>query len=80
MNGHAPFLPDASTLRFIESEIAAGRYATASEVIHAALRLLKKESEMKSDLIKLLKEGEDSGMMDETDVRERLSKLRLRYK
>lgn len=80
MNSPVPFIPEESIFRFIESEIAAGRYATATEVIHAALLLLKKESEMKVNLNNLLQEGEDSGMMDETAVRNHLTKIRSQYK
>jgi antitoxin ParD1/3/4 len=46
---------------FISQQIAEGRYASTSEVIRAALRLLEDNEQKLATLRKLLKEGENSG-------------------
>lgn len=46
---------------FIARQIAEGRYASASEVVRAALRLLEDNEQKISTLRKLLEEGEKSG-------------------
>jgi antitoxin ParD1/3/4 len=47
--------------RFISKQIAEGRYASTSEVVRAALRLLEDNEQKLATLRKLLKEGENSG-------------------
>lgn len=46
---------------FIAQQIAKGRYASASEVMRAALRLLEDNEQKIATLRKLLDEGENSG-------------------
>jgi antitoxin ParD1/3/4 len=46
---------------FIAQQIAEGRYASASEVMRAALRLLEDNEQKIATLRKLLDEGENSG-------------------
>jgi antitoxin ParD1/3/4 len=46
---------------FISKQIAEGRYASSSEVVRAALRLLEDNEQKLATLRKLLKEGENSG-------------------
>lgn len=46
---------------FIAQQIANGRYASASEVIRAALRLLEDNEQKIATLRRLLEEGENSG-------------------
>lgn len=46
---------------FIESEVAKGRYASASEVVRASLRLLEEREAQLASLRTALMEGEDSG-------------------
>lgn len=46
---------------FIAQQIAEGRYASASEVMRAALRLLEDNEKKIATLRKLLDEGENSG-------------------
>lgn len=46
---------------FISKQIAEGRYASTSEVVRAALRLLEDNEQKLATLRKLLKEGENSG-------------------
>lgn len=46
---------------FIAQQIAEGRYASASEVVRAALRLFEDSERKTAVLRKLLEEGEKSG-------------------
>ena len=46
---------------FISKQIAEGRYASTSEVVRAALRLLEANEQKLATLRKLLKEGVNSG-------------------
>ncbi|MFT4203423.1 MAG: type II toxin-antitoxin system ParD family antitoxin [Chitinophagaceae bacterium] len=46
---------------FINEQIKNGKYASASEVVRAALRMFEQEETKKTELIKALKKGEDSG-------------------
>ena len=46
---------------FVEAEIANGRYASASEVVRAGLRLLEEREAHLTHLRNALREGEDSG-------------------
>ncbi|MCR9256825.1 MAG: type II toxin-antitoxin system ParD family antitoxin [Alphaproteobacteria bacterium] len=55
--------------RFIAGELEKGRYASASEVIRAGLRLLE-EHEAKLDRIRqALIEGEESGISEDSDLK-----------
>lgn len=46
---------------FISQQVAAGRYASASEVVRAALRLFEDQESKAAALRRLLEEGESSG-------------------
>jgi antitoxin ParD1/3/4 len=46
---------------FISQQVAAGRYASASEVVRAALRLFEDNERKAATLRRLLEEGENSG-------------------
>lgn len=46
---------------FVEAEIAKGRYASASEVVRAGLRLLEEREAQLAQLRSALREGEESG-------------------
>lgn len=48
---------------FIDNQVKSGKYTSASEVIRAALRLFEHEESKKSELIKALKKGEQSGFV-----------------
>ena len=51
---------------FISEQIKTGKYTSTSEVIRAALRLFENEETKKSELIKELKKGEESGFVENT--------------
>jgi antitoxin ParD1/3/4 len=53
--------------KFIKQQIKTGEFATASEVMRAALRLFEYEQSKKSELIKELKKGEKSGFVKDFD-------------
>lgn len=46
---------------FISQQVAGGRYASASEVVRAALRLFEDNERKAETLRRLLEEGENSG-------------------
>lgn len=46
---------------FIKQQVDSGKYASASEVVRAALRMFEHEESKKAELIHELKKGEKSG-------------------
>ena len=49
---------------FINRQIRTGKYSSTSEVVRAALRLFEHEETIKSELIKELQKGENSGFIE----------------
>ncbi len=64
---------------FINSQIQSGRYASASEVVRAALRVFEQEENQKNELIKELKKGEKSGFVQRFDRRKFIKGLHSKY-
>lgn len=64
---------------FIDKQIKAGKYTSASEVVRAALRMFEHEESKKNELIKELKKGEKSGFVSEFDRTEFLKHLHLKH-
>jgi antitoxin ParD1/3/4 len=64
--------------KFIACELASGKYASASEVIRAGLRMLESEARKRKQLVKALQEGERSGFAKDFDPKAHLSKLNKR--
>ena len=64
---------------FINSQIASGRYGSASEVIRASLRLLEEHEQRSEKLRQALIEGEKSEFV-ELDIHEIKRKGRRRVK
>lgn len=53
--------------KFINAQVQSGRFASASEVVRAALRLFEQEEKQKADLTKELIKGEKSGFIQQFD-------------
>jgi len=64
---------------FINHQIKSGRYASASEVVRAALRLFEQEESKKKELISELKKGEKSGFDQNFDRNIFLNNLHDKY-
>ena len=65
---------------FISNEVSSGKYASASEVVRTALRLLESEENKKKVLVKALTKGEKSGMIKNFDSADHLKQMRARLK
>lgn len=64
---------------FIQSELNTGRYSSASDVIRSALRLLETEATKEKELIKALKNGEESRFVDQFDPKKNLEQLHSKH-
>ena len=64
---------------FISSEVASGRYNSASQVVRSALRLLEIEEQKIKQLRYELELGEQSGMVSDFDPEAHLQYLRKKY-
>lgn len=64
---------------FISRQIKTGKYASASEVVRAALRMFEHEESKKTELIKELKKGEKSGFVENFDRKELLKSLHKKH-
>ncbi|HNR07119.1 MAG TPA: type II toxin-antitoxin system ParD family antitoxin [Saprospiraceae bacterium] len=65
---------------FISSEIASGKYSSASEVVRTALRLLEQEEEKRKMLVQALEQGEKSGFIKNFDPKAHLLKFHGKVK
>lgn len=64
---------------FINTEVASGKYSSASEVVRAALRLLESEERKLKELRDALVEGEKSLMVEDFDPEKHLAELHKKY-
>jgi antitoxin ParD1/3/4 len=64
---------------FISQQVRSGKYASASEVVRAALRIFEHEETKKSALAKALIKGEKSGMLKSFDKDSFLNKLHQKH-
>ncbi len=65
--------------KFIDNQVKTGKYASASEVIRAALRMFEKEETKRIELIDELKKGEKSGFIDDFSKETLLKSLQQKY-
>lgn len=65
--------------KFISQQIKTGKYASASEVVRAALRMFEHEESKKAELIKELKKGEKSGFVQKFDRNQFLENLHQKH-
>jgi len=64
---------------FIKEQVESGKYSSASEVVRAALRLFEYEETKKDQLIKELKKGEKSGLVNDFSPKSFLDKMHQKY-
>jgi antitoxin ParD1/3/4 len=64
---------------YIDQQVKNGRYASASEVIRAALRLFEEEEKRKQLLVHALEKGEQSGVVANFNRIEFLQDLHKKY-
>lgn len=64
---------------FINEQVKSGKYASASEVVRAALRLFEKEENKTKVLVNELKAGERSGVISDFNREKALSNLHAKY-
>lgn len=65
--------------KFINREVASGKYGSASEVVRTALRILESEEEKKAALIKALIKGEKSKRVTNFDAKAHLAQLHKKH-
>jgi len=64
---------------FIKHQIKSGKYSSVSEVVRTALRMFEHEESKKTELIKELKKGEESGFIKDFDRTSFLENLHQEY-
>lgn len=64
---------------FVNEKVSSGKFASVSEVIRTALRLLEQEEKRHKSLVRELEIGEDSGFIKDFDRKENLKKLHSKY-
>lgn len=61
--------------KFISNQVISGKYSSASEVVRAALRMFEHEEIKKEELINALKQGENSGFIQDFNRESFLKRL-----
>ena len=65
--------------KFINEQMATGRYSSVSEVVRAALRVLEQEENKSKSLINELKVGEKSAKIKNFDRNKNLEQLKANF-
>lgn len=65
---------------FINQQVKSGKYASASEVMRAALRMFEREETKKDLLIKALIKGEKSGFVENFDRHSFLDSINKKHR
>jgi antitoxin ParD1/3/4 len=69
------FTLDDREAKYVESQVAAGRFASAKDVIEAALALLRERDDKLARLREAIREGEESGRAEPFDFDEFLAEM-----
>jgi antitoxin ParD1/3/4 len=64
---------------FINHQVQSGKFASASEVVRAALRVFEQEEKLKAELVGELKKGEKSGFVEAFDRQTFVKNLHTKY-
>ena len=64
---------------FINRQVKSGRYASASEVVRAALRMFEREETKKDQLVNALIKGEKSGFVENFNRHSFMESLNEKY-
>jgi antitoxin ParD1/3/4 len=64
---------------FISQQVQSGKYASASEVVRAALRMFEYEESRRTELVNELKKGEASGFVEDFNRKDLLDRLHQKH-
>ena len=65
--------------QFVQSRVSTGRYKNVSEVIRAGLRLLENEESKVMALREAIKNGKESGVVEDFDPIQNLKNLKAKH-
>jgi len=79
MNKRTTISLDTPFSEFVEQQVEEGRYASASEVVQAGLRLLEEQEAYVEAVRAAIIEGEESGEPQPFDLKEFLAEMHRDY-
>ncbi|MBP2160126.1 antitoxin ParD1/3/4 [Asticcacaulis solisilvae] len=79
MGKNTSFVLGDHFVSFIDTQVAEGRYSSASDVVRAGLRLLEAEEAKLAALRAALIAGEESGPGEEFDIDQFLAEMNAEY-
>jgi len=65
--------------QFVQTQVSAGRYKNVSEVIRAGLRLLENEESKVIALREAIRQGKESGIVEDFDPIQNLKDLKAKH-